>query len=113
MAFFSHTGQYKPFLDGIQSAAIGSVVQPYLHEVWPVILQAVTLDAAPAKFGKENSSSQNTKEMNSLNTCNYGYIMVKLEIRDFRFLWGLAILILFEQRHVKQEKLLQFSSSCI
>lgn len=104
--------EYKPFLDGIQSAAIGSVVQPYLHEVWPVILQAVTLDAAPAKFGQENSSSQNTKEMNSLNTCNYGYIMVKLEIRDFRFLWGLAILILFEQRHVKQEKLLQFSSSC-
>lgn len=103
--------EYKPFLDGIQSAAIGSVVQPYLHEVWPVILQAVTLDAAPAKFGHENPYNQNTKEMNSLDTYTSGCIMVQLEIRDFSFLWGLAILILFEQHHVKHEKSLQFSSS--
>lgn len=97
------TGQYKPFLDGIQSAAISSVVHPYLSEIWPVILQAATLDAAPAKFEHEMAPVMYAS----------GHVMVKLETRDFYLLWGLAMLILFEGRHeAKNEKLKQFSSSC-
>ncbi|XP_057828164.2 protein SWEETIE isoform X1 [Cryptomeria japonica] len=95
--------KYKPFLDGIQSAAISSVVHPYLSEIWPVILQAATLDAAPAKFEHEMAPVMYAS----------GHVMVKLETRDFYLLWGLAMLILFEGRHeAKNEKLKQFSSSC-
>eukprot|EP01018_Ginkgo_biloba_P038967 Gb_38775 [translate_table: standard] len=105
--------QYKPFLDGIQSAAVSLVVQPYLDEVWPVILQAVTLDAAPEKFDHEMSSSPNIKDKGSDITYTSGWIMVKLEIRDFCLLWGLAVLILFEGRNQdKNETFLHFSSSC-
>ncbi|KAH9326227.1 hypothetical protein KI387_006405, partial [Taxus chinensis] len=94
--------EYKPFLDGIQSAAIASVVHPYLTEVWPVILQAATLDATPEKFEHDISPVTHSS-----------HIMVKLDTRDFYLLWGLAILILFEGRQEeKHEKLKQFSSSC-
>eukprot|EP01018_Ginkgo_biloba_P038974 Gb_38770 [translate_table: standard] len=75
--------------------------------------QAVPLDAAPAKFDHEMSSSPNIKDKGSDITYTSGWIMVKLEIRDFCLLWGLAVLILFEGRNQdKNETFLHFSSSC-
>jgi len=104
------SNDYKIFLDGTQLITIGSVVLPYLHEVRPIILQSSVLDEAPTKLGHGNPYTQNTKEMNSLDTNIFGWIIVQLGIQDFSFLWGLAISILCEQYH---EKSLPSSNSYI
>ncbi|TVU08978.1 hypothetical protein EJB05_42408 [Eragrostis curvula] len=80
---------YKPFLDGIQSSLVSSKVQMYLDEVWALILQAVALDAAPMEF------DMNESEESLEQTFMSGRSMVKLERTEFKFLWGLSILVLF------------------
>lgn len=86
--------QWKPFLDGIQSPLVSTKLQPCLEEAWPVILQAVALDAVPVHFDM-NLSSQTT-ENNSNNTFISGYSMVQLKPEEFQFLWGFALLVLFQ-----------------
>jgi len=88
--------EYKPFLDGTQLTTIGLVVQPYLCEDGPAILQAVTLDAAPVKFRHGDPYNHNTKEMNSMDTNTSGCIIIQLGIRDFSLFWGFTILNLCE-----------------
>ncbi|CAL5344646.1 unnamed protein product [Camellia sinensis] len=68
--------------------------KPCLEEAWPVILQAVALDAVPVHFDM-NLSSQTT-ENNSNNTFISGYSMVQLKPEEFQFLWGFALLVLFQ-----------------
>ncbi|CAL5432947.1 unnamed protein product [Camellia sinensis] len=84
--------KWKPFLDGIQSPLVSTKLQPCLEEAWPVILQAVALDAVPVHFDM-NLSSQTT-ENNSNNTFISGYSMVQLKPEEFQFLWGFALLVL-------------------
>ncbi|CAL5323285.1 unnamed protein product [Camellia sinensis] len=86
--------KWKPFLDGIQSPLVSTKLQPCLEEAWPVILQAVALDAVPVHFDM-NLSSQTT-ENNSNNTFISGYSMVQLKPEEFQFLWGFALLVLFQ-----------------
>ncbi|GMP54012.1 hypothetical protein CsSME_00019295 [Camellia sinensis var. sinensis] len=86
--------KWKPFLDGIQSPLVSTKLQPCLEEAWPVILQAVALDAVPMHFDM-NLSSQTT-ENNSNNTFFSGYSMVQLKPEEFQFLWGFALLVLFQ-----------------
>ncbi|PSR87811.1 HEAT repeat-containing protein isoform 1 [Actinidia chinensis var. chinensis] len=85
---------WKPFLDGIQSPLVSAKLQPCLEEAWPVIFQAVALDAAPFHFDM-NLSSQTT-ESTSKDTFISGYSMVQLKPEEFRFLWGFALLVLFQ-----------------
>ncbi|KAK1357514.1 HEAT repeat-containing protein 5B [Heracleum sosnowskyi] len=54
---------WKPFLDGIQSSLVSSKLEQCLEEAWPVILQAVALDAVPVNFSENGSS--NDKENTS------------------------------------------------
>ncbi|CAL5343621.1 unnamed protein product [Camellia sinensis] len=86
--------KWKPFLDGIQSPLVSTKLQPCLEEAWPVILQAAALDAVPVHFDM-NLSSQTTKN-NSNNTFISGYSMVQLKPEEFQFLWGFALLVLFQ-----------------
>ncbi|XP_059670574.1 protein SWEETIE [Cornus florida] len=84
---------WKPFLDGIQSPLVSSKVLPCLEEAWPVILQALALDAVPVNFDVNGSSK--TME-NTPSKFISGYSMVELESEEFRFLWGFALLVLFQ-----------------
>ncbi|GAB2299959.1 hypothetical protein Dimus_034004 [Dionaea muscipula] len=86
---------WKPFLDGIQSPLVSSKVRSCFEEAWPVILPALVLDASPMKVNVDPSSASAQG-----SPCNddfiSGYSMVKLDSEEFKFLWGLALLILFQ-----------------
>lgn len=88
--------QWNPFLDGIQSPLVISKLQPSLEESWPVILQAIALDAIPVNLdGIANSSINNASENNFLS----GYSMVELDSNEYRFLWSFTLFSLFRGRH--------------
>lgn len=88
--------QWNPFLDGIQSPLVISKLQISLEESWPVILQAIALDAIPVNLDEiANSSLNNALENNFLS----GYSMVELESKEYRFLWSFALFSLFRGRH--------------
>ncbi|XP_062009645.1 protein SWEETIE isoform X1 [Rosa rugosa] len=87
--------KWNPFLDGIQSPLVSSKLQPCLEESWPVILLAIALDAVPVNL-EENESSKSTDETTSSNSLLSGYSMVQLESEDYQFLWGFALLVLFQ-----------------
>ncbi|MCL7033976.1 hypothetical protein MKW94_027185 [Papaver nudicaule] len=98
---------YIPFLDGIQSPLVSSKLQSCLEEAWPVILQAITLDAVPVKL-KIGESSEETDENSVRDDLISGYRMVELESKEFCFLWGFALLVLFHGQHpVKRMQLLR------
>lgn len=85
--------QWKPFLDGIQSSLVSTKLLPCLEESWPLILQAVVLDAVPRNFvTKESSATENESQ----STFVSGYSMVKLGLEEFQFLWGFSVLALFQ-----------------
>ena len=71
-------------------------MQLSLEESWPVILQALALDAIPVNT---NGDSKATDENTSNNSLISGYSMVELELEDYRFLWGISVLVLFQQKH--------------
>uniref|UniRef100_A0A0E0LC01 HEAT repeat-containing protein 5B n=1 Tax=Oryza punctata TaxID=4537 RepID=A0A0E0LC01_ORYPU len=79
---------HKPFLDGIQSFLVSSKAKEYLDEVWALILQATALDAAPSEFEMNDSEDMLGQTFIS------GRSMVKLELTEFKFLWGLSVLVL-------------------
>ena len=69
--------QWKPFLDGLQSPLVSSKLHLCLDETWPVILQALALDAVPMNF--DISGPTKTIENESANATISGYSMVELE----------------------------------
>uniref|UniRef100_J3MEI1 Uncharacterized protein n=1 Tax=Oryza brachyantha TaxID=4533 RepID=J3MEI1_ORYBR len=79
---------HKPFLDGIQSFLVSSKVKEYLDEVWALVLQATVLDAAPLEFEMNGSEDMLGETFIS------GHDMVKLDLNEFKFLWGLSVLVL-------------------
>ncbi|VFQ70327.1 unnamed protein product [Cuscuta campestris] len=93
VCFCSHpNGNWKPFLDGIQSPLVSTNLLPCLEESWPPILQAVVFDAVPRNFvSKESYSTEN----DSQSTCISEYNMVRLGLEEFQFLWGFSLMTLF------------------
>ncbi|OMO80110.1 Armadillo-like helical, partial [Corchorus capsularis] len=89
---------WNSFLDAIQSRLVSSKLQPCLEEAWPIILQALALDAVPANFDK-NGNSEAAVENLSINSLVSGYSMVELESEEYQFLWGFALLVLFQGQH--------------
>ncbi|KAK6150970.1 hypothetical protein DH2020_015902 [Rehmannia glutinosa] len=92
--FHLHLENWKPFLDGIQSSVVSVELQPCLEEAWPVILQALVLDAVPANSNVNGSSPTNR----SKHIPTSGYSMVELRLDDFQFLWGFSLLVLFQEQ---------------
>ncbi|KAF9625554.1 hypothetical protein IFM89_024327 [Coptis chinensis] len=88
----------KPFLEGIQSPLVFSKLQRCLEEAWPVLLQAAALDAVPVKHGIDVSSAA-VDEIETESTLISGYRMVELETKEYQFLWGLALFILFQGKN--------------
>lgn len=89
---------YKPFLDGIQSLLVSTKVRACLDEACPLILHAYVLDAIPVEFEMEKHCHYDTKNLSKI-LLRSGYIMVRLDIREFRFVWGLTLLFLFRGQH--------------
>ncbi|XP_008459469.1 protein SWEETIE isoform X1 [Cucumis melo] len=90
--FFHPKKRWNPFLDGIESPLVISKLQSSLEESWPVILQAIALDALPVNLdGIASSSINNASENNFLS----GYSMVELECDEYQFLWSFALFSLF------------------
>ncbi|XVF71655.1 hypothetical protein PTKIN_Ptkin12aG0057000 [Pterospermum kingtungense] len=89
---------WTSFLDAIQSPLFSSKLQPCLEEAWPVILQALALDAVPVNVDR-NGNSEAAAENISTNSLVSGYSMVELESEEYQFLWGFALLVLFQGQH--------------
>ncbi|PON93486.1 Coatomer beta subunit [Trema orientale] len=86
------------FLSGIQSPLVSAKLQPCLEESWPLILQALVLDAVPVSLDG-NNHLEGTVENLSGNSLLSGYSMVELESKEYQFLWGFSLLVLFRGRH--------------
>ncbi|MCD7456258.1 hypothetical protein HAX54_031039 [Datura stramonium] len=84
---------WKPFLDGIQSTLVSTKLLACLEEAWPLIVQAVALDAVPLNAYIKGSSETANQSIADLIS---GYSMVELGSEEFRFLWGFALLLLFQ-----------------
>ncbi|XP_030484965.2 protein SWEETIE isoform X1 [Cannabis sativa] len=90
--------KWNSFLSGIQSSLVSAKLQPCLEESWPLILQALVLDAVPVSLdGKD--LSKGTVESVSGNSLLSGYNMVELETSEYQFLWGFSLLVLFRGQH--------------
>ncbi|KAJ4707111.1 HEAT repeat-containing protein 5B-like [Melia azedarach] len=95
--------KWNPFLDGIQSSLVSSKLQSCFEEAWPVILQAVALDAVPVKLDGSGLSKTNVENTSKSHLIS-GYSMVELEGEEFRFLWGFALLVIFQGQHLAPGK---------
>ena len=91
--------QYKPFLSGLLLPAAVVIVQPYLLDVWPVILEAVTLNI-------HEGDIRDLAESNSIAELN---VTVSLSMDDFHHLWALCFSILC-QRNSENSKSLNSNS---
>ncbi|XP_039034805.1 protein SWEETIE isoform X2 [Hibiscus syriacus] len=89
---------WNSFFDAIQARLVSSQLQPCLEEVWPVILQALSLDAVPVNVDR-NGNSEAAAESMSTDSLVSGYSMVELEYEEYQFLWGFALLVLFQGKH--------------
>jgi hypothetical protein len=79
--------RYEPFLDGVQLAAIATLVLPLLTEAWPVVLEAVTVDAVP-----EVSEDSEVKANGNTGTGRH----LVINASEYKQLWALAMLILMD-----------------
>jgi len=88
--------QWNLFLDGLQSPIVSSKLRPCLDESWPVILQALALDAVPVGSEGNEASVENTIKHSATQ---HPYSMVELKCEDFKFVWGFSLLGLFQSQH--------------
>uniref|UniRef100_A0A803LAT9 HEAT repeat-containing protein n=1 Tax=Chenopodium quinoa TaxID=63459 RepID=A0A803LAT9_CHEQI len=93
---------WKPFLEGIKSPLVASNLKLCLDESWPVILQAVALDAVPVDISVNKSLDQTEDKM--MKNLVSGYSMVGLNSEEFKFLWGLSLLLLFQGQNATVDK---------
>ncbi|CAA7023533.1 unnamed protein product [Microthlaspi erraticum] len=93
------------FLDEIPPHTVSRRLQPCLEEAWPVILQALVLDAIPVNHSVEGHSDRSLIS---------SHRMVTLEVEDYQFLWGFAALVLFQGMHpVSETQVVPFGSAKI
>ncbi|KAL4197361.1 hypothetical protein AMTRI_Chr04g187950 [Amborella trichopoda] len=109
---FQSESNYKPFLDGIESPLVSSMVRPCLNEAWPVVLQAVTLDCAPMQSERDGYPDSGAEHSFDKNADISGYNKFRLDSLEFNFLWGFALLTLFlGQQRREEKKVLRFINS--
>lgn len=85
--------------DGLHSPIVSSKLRSCLDESWPVVLQAIALDAVPVNSEGNDCSKASVENTptHSVSTCQYS--MVELKFEDFKFLWGFSLLGLFQSQH--------------
>lgn len=67
-------------------------------------MQALVLDAVPVGLDG-NIHSEGTVDKISENSLLSGYSMVELESKEYQFLWGFSLLVLFQGQHPTVSKL--------
>lgn len=86
--------RYYASITGIQSGAIAAVVQPSLDEVCPIILQALSVGATPARI----LNSAHGKQEEERDDDEYGIVAAStglgLEAAQFAVLWSAALALL-------------------
>jgi hypothetical protein len=81
--------QYNPFLSGLLLPAIIVIVQPHLQDVWPVVLEAVTLSNCTNSLSE--SEIRELGESSSMAKLN---APISISVNDFHHLWALCFFIL-------------------
>ncbi|KAK4279829.1 hypothetical protein QN277_011541 [Acacia crassicarpa] len=89
--------KWNLFLEGLQSPVASSKLQPCLEESWPVILQALALDAVPMGVEGNGFTKASTETIQKSRFASE-YSMVELTREDFQFLWGFSLLSLFQSK---------------
>ncbi|OIW06503.1 hypothetical protein TanjilG_26692 [Lupinus angustifolius] len=92
------TSKWNLFLDGLESPMVSSKLRPCLEESWPVMLQALALDAVPVNSEVKNCSKASVENTSDIGSTSQ-YSMVELKLEDFKFLWGFSLLGLFQSQH--------------
>ncbi|XP_019453002.1 PREDICTED: HEAT repeat-containing protein 5B isoform X1 [Lupinus angustifolius] len=90
--------KWNLFLDGLESPMVSSKLRPCLEESWPVMLQALALDAVPVNSEVKNCSKASVENTSDIGSTSQ-YSMVELKLEDFKFLWGFSLLGLFQSQH--------------
>ncbi|XP_062106312.1 protein SWEETIE isoform X2 [Humulus lupulus] len=90
--------KWNSFLSGIQSPLVSAKLQSCLEESWPLILQALVLDAVPVNVDGKTLSKGAVENLSG-NSLLSGYSMVELESSEYQFLWGFSLLVLFRGQH--------------
>ncbi|KNA19796.1 hypothetical protein SOVF_058220 [Spinacia oleracea] len=91
---------WKPFLEGIKSPLVASNLKSCLEESWPVILQAVALDAIHVNVNRSLDQAEDKMLKNFVS----GYSMVELDSEEFQFLWAFSLLLLFQGQNATVDK---------
>ncbi|PKI75616.1 hypothetical protein CRG98_004017 [Punica granatum] len=74
--------QWSPFLDGLQSPLVSTKLEPCFKEAWPVILQALALDAVP-KNDDVNGDAIKTVQITQEDSVISGFDMLLATERFF------------------------------
>lgn len=90
VCLFQNPKRSFSILDEIPPHTVSRRLQPCLDEAWPVILQALVLDAIPVNHIVDGFSDRSLISRHR---------MVTLEVEDYQFLWGFAVLVLFQGMH--------------
>ncbi|KAK7295809.1 hypothetical protein RJT34_18721 [Clitoria ternatea] len=90
--------KWNLFLDGLQSPIVSSKLRPCLDESWPVILQALALDAVPVNSKGNECPKPSVENTQQRSVAMHQYSMVELKCEDFKFLWGFSLLVLFQSQ---------------
>ncbi|XP_027350855.1 protein SWEETIE [Abrus precatorius] len=93
--------KWNLFLDGLQSPIVSSKLRPCLDESWPVILQALALDAVPVNSEGNDCAKVTVEDTQKHCIATSQCSMVELKCEDFKFLWGFSLLGLFQSQHPK------------
>ncbi|CAM8906100.1 unnamed protein product [Rhodiola kirilowii] len=88
---------WTPFLDGIQSPLASAKLMLCLEEAWPVVFQALALDANPAKSNRAGLS--NATSESCVTTSLSGYNMVALDHDEYQLVWSFALFVLYRWQH--------------
>ncbi|KAJ4884026.1 HEAT repeat-containing protein [Raphanus sativus] len=90
VCLFQNPKRSFSILDEIPPHTVSRRLQPCLDEAWPVILQALVLDAIPVNHSVEGFSDKSLISRHR---------MVTLGVEEYQFLWGFAVLVLFQGMH--------------
>lgn len=85
--------KYIPFLGGLLLPAVASIVQPYLDEVWPLIVEAVTIDVVPAAslaVGSCNSAFEARVMGDSETLPQSSFQITSLSAAEFHPVWAVC-----------------------
>ncbi|MCO5574203.1 hypothetical protein L7F22_027985 [Adiantum nelumboides] len=95
--------RYSPFLGGLLLPAVTAVIQPLLDEVWPVVFEALTIDARKT-LSSESKDLELTDESSSGGKKDPGFACQKLPLTlmEFNQLWLMSFSMLCQRNRQRR-----------